>query len=80
MSGPRLFTTADVLTTCWSYASRHMYLGGIVQNTTLCLGNKVAFVLGEEDKLAEVAGQTGLVGLEAFLTSVFASVVNVDAH
>lgn len=34
----------------------------------------------EEDQLAEVVGESGLVGLEAFLTSVLASVVNIDAN
>lgn len=34
----------------------------------------------EENKFAEVIGESGFVGLEAFLTSVLASMVNVDAN
>jgi hypothetical protein len=36
-------------------------------------------VSGEKDELAEVVGESGLVQLEAFLTSVFASVIDGDS-
>ena len=57
-----------------------LYLGSIVDDAVLGLGDEVGFVSWEEDELAEVVGESGLVGLEAFLASVLASVVDVDAN
>lgn len=80
ISGPSVFTTGDVLIFCPSYIKLKMYLGSIVEETILCLGNIVAFMFGIEDKFAEVVCQTSFVGFKTFLASVFASVVNIDSN
>jgi hypothetical protein len=56
-----------------------MYLGGVVEDAGLGLGDEVSLMSGIEDQLAEVVSEASLVGFESLLTSVLASVVDSDA-
>lgn len=55
------------------------YFGSVVEQSSLGLGHVVRLVARVKHESADVAGETGLIGLEAFLTSVLASVVDGDA-
>ena len=56
-----------------------MYLGGIIDDATLGLGDFLLFVSGVENELAKVVGESGFVGIKSLLTSVLTSVINIDS-
>lgn len=55
------------------------YLGGVVDDAVLRLGDVVAFVSWVKHELAKVVSQSGFVELKTFLASIFAAMVDVDA-
>lgn len=64
---------------CCSCVKIKGYLGCVVDDAILSLGDIVAFVSWVEDELAEVVSQPSLVELKALLASIFAAMVDVDA-
>ena len=57
-----------------------MYLGSIVEDAGFGFGDVVFLVCGVEDEFAKIVSESSFVGLESFLWSVFASVVDIDAN
>jgi hypothetical protein len=55
------------------------YLGCVIEETVLSLGDIVSFVFGEEHEFAKVVSKSSLVSFKTFLASVFAAMVNIDA-
>lgn len=55
------------------------YLGGVVEDARLGLGDGALFMSGEKDELAEVATEALLVEVELLLGFVLSSVVDGDA-
>jgi hypothetical protein len=55
------------------------YLGCVIEETVLSLGDVVCFVFGEEDEFAKVVSKSSLVSFKTFLASVFAAMINIDA-
>lgn len=55
-----------------------MYLGGVVDDAGLGLGDWGLGVSGEQHQVIEVLLESGLVGVQGLLASVLASVVDGD--
>ena len=56
-----------------------MYLGGVIEDTSLGLGHIILFVTGVQHQLAEVVSQSSFVSIKGFLATVFASMIDSDA-
>ena len=55
------------------------YLGSVIEDASLGLADVLSFVSWVENQLAEIVGESGFVGIESFLRSIFSSVINSDS-